>query len=176
MSANQQLLAHLCGLALVIVLKLLRTVPITFDSSPVNSITSPISVPRMSSSPLLSSVLWTQLSVIIDTLITNTCIANHRYLDYNFCFFLSPPGLQPFFLHWPAQCCPSHRGNYKKYGKYLTLLYVLVVVHVLFIPIYLDKDDHIEQRCQADPCVDGEQSNKAKGSLDWIFGESVTYI
>ena len=72
MSANQRLLAHLCGLALVIVLKLLRTVPITFDSSPVNNITSPISVPttRMSSSPLLSSVLWTQLSVIIDTLIT----------------------------------------------------------------------------------------------------------
>ena len=58
----------------------------------------------------------------------------------------------------------------------MTLLYVIVVVHVLFMPIYLDKDDHIEQRCQADPCVDREQSNKAKGSLDWIFGESVTYI
>ena len=77
MSANQQLLAHLCGLALVIVLKLLRTVPITFDRRPANSITSPISVPTMYQNGIFSIAVISFM---------DTAISYHRYLDYKYMY------------------------------------------------------------------------------------------
>ena len=112
----------------------------------------------------------------------DTATSYHRYLDYKYMYSKSLiPWLQFLLFSLSSRIAAllsslaSSMLSFTSW-KYLTLLYVIVVLHVLFIPIYLDKDDHIEQRCQADPCVDGEQSNKAKGSLDWIFGESVTYI
>ena len=111
----------------------------------------------------------------------DTAISYHRYLDYKYMYSKSSiPWLQFLLFSLSSRIAAllsSLASSMLSFTSWkLQKIWKIFNIFISYIPIYLDKDDHIEQRCQADPCVDGEQSNKAKGSLDWIFGESVTYI